>query len=91
MCLGEVGHVLELRAPGRAVVDVGGRTADASLLTLADAVAVGDWLLVHSGFALAVLSAAEAEEALAIRSHAVPPATGRDHPPTSVHETKDLS
>ena len=89
MCLGDVAEVLELRANGRAVVRAGGRTLETSLLTLGSPVAAGDWLLVHSGFALARLSAAEAEEALAIRSHAVP-STALPHPvPTSEHESED--
>lgn len=90
MCLGDVAEVVELRAHGRAVVRVGARSLEASLLTLGSPVAAGDWLLVHSGFALARLSAREAEEALAIRSHAASSAA-MSHATvrTSGHESED--
>lgn len=89
MCLGDVAEVVELRAHGRAVVRVGGRTLEASLLTLGSPVAAGDWLLVHSGFALARLSATEAADALAIRAHGAP-STAMPHPVrTSEHESED--
>jgi hydrogenase expression/formation protein HypC len=68
MCLGDVAQVVELAGAGRAVVRAGGRTIDASLLTLGSPIAPGDWILVHSGFALALLTPEEAHEALTIRS-----------------------
>ncbi len=78
MCLGDVAEVLELLPEGSAVVRSGSRTGTVSLLTLDDPVAVGDWVLCHSGFALHRVTAAEAQEATAIRgsrSRAVPTAT----------------
>lgn len=67
MCLGELGRVLVVSA-GSADVQVGERVRTVSLLTLDDPVASGDWVQIHSGFALARLTAEEAAEAEQIRS-----------------------
>lgn len=73
MCLGELGEVLRVRGPAEADVRVGARTVTVSLLTLAGAgdgggaLVPGDRLLVHSGYALARLTAAEAAEAQEVR------------------------
>lgn len=73
MCLGEVVQVTAT-LPDRHVETMlptgtpGGRRTRVSLLALEGPVAVGDWLLVHSGFALERLTAAEAHGALALRS-----------------------
>lgn len=77
MCLGELGEVLSVRGPAEADVRVGARTVTVSLLTLAgagagagdgaDPLVPGDRLLVHSGYALARLTAAEAAEAQQVR------------------------
>jgi len=67
MCLGIPGQVaaFDLTHPHQIAVDVAGvrRIVDASLL---DDVAVGDWVVIHLGFALAKLSAEEARTALAM-------------------------
>lgn len=69
MCLGELGEVVEVRAPAEAAVRVGARTMTVSLLTLPgpEAVAPGDWLIVHCGYALARITADEAADAERIR------------------------
>jgi hydrogenase assembly chaperone HypC/HupF len=67
MCLGEVVQVLEIAADGAVLARAGTRTLQVSLLTLDEPVAPGDWVVVHSGFALARLSTAEALEARALR------------------------
>ena len=69
MCLGELAQVLCLRGPEAVDVRGAGRRLTVSLLTLEDprSVAVGDRLLVHSGYALARLSAQEAADAERIR------------------------
>ncbi len=59
------------------VETTGPRGGRVSLLALEGPVAVGDWLLVHSGFALERLTDAEARAALALRSGADDP----DHVP----------
>ncbi len=68
MCLGELAEVTELTAPAGADVCVDGRVRTVSLLTLAEPVAPGDWVLIHSGFALARLTADEAREARELRA-----------------------
>lgn len=67
MCLGELGQVQEVRGDGVAEVRVGDQARSVSLLTLYDPVAPGDWVLIHSGFALSRLTADEAREAEQIR------------------------
>ena len=67
MCLGEVVQVVEVAPDGLVLARAGTRTLRISLLTLDGPVAPGDWVLVHSGFALARLSAAEALEARTLR------------------------
>ena len=68
MCLGELGQVQEVRGDGVAEVRVGDRARTVSLLTLDDPVTPGDWVLIHSGFALSRLTADEAREAEQIRT-----------------------
>jgi hydrogenase assembly chaperone HypC/HupF len=67
MCLGEVVQVVEVAPDGLVLARAGTRTLQISLLTLDGSVVPGDWVLVHSGFALARLSAAEALEARTLR------------------------
>ena len=69
MCLGELGTVLRVdHAADTAEVDFGGRRTPVSLMVLDHPVAAGDWVVVHAGFALERLSAAEAHEAARIRA-----------------------
>ena len=67
MCLGLVCQAVEVFAGGSATVRAGERELRASLLTLDEPVAPGDWLMVHAGFALARITEQQAEEALAMR------------------------
>lgn len=71
MCLGELAEVLQLTGDSAALVRSEARTVTVSLLTLDDAVAPGDWVVCHSGFALSRLTLEEARDAAAIR--ATPP------------------
>jgi hydrogenase maturation factor len=71
VCLGEVGRVLGVDA-GAAEVLVGSRIRRVSRLTLDDAVVVDDWVQIHSGFALARLTAEQAREAEQIRTTPIP-------------------
>jgi hydrogenase expression/formation protein HypC len=68
MCLGEVGQVFDVSAGNVAQVRVGDRVRTVSLLTLDAPVAIDDWILMHSGFALARLTADQARDADHIRS-----------------------
>jgi hydrogenase assembly chaperone HypC/HupF len=81
VCLGEVVQVVAM-LPDRQVETggaPGGRSTRVSLLALEGPVAVGDWLLVHSGFALERLTDAEARAALTLRAG---DADGAPIPPT---------
>ncbi|HEX6054743.1 MAG TPA: HypC/HybG/HupF family hydrogenase formation chaperone [Intrasporangium sp.] len=90
MCLGQIGQVVGLDGAGRATVRSGAQELTVALLTLDEPAAVGDWLVVHSGFALQRLSAEEAEDALAIRAAGSPsqpgprPQPGPPSPPTDL-------
>ena len=73
MCLGIPGQIVEIIDPLRklALVDVGGvrRTINiACIVNEAHSVAscLGDWVLVHVGFAMSRIDEAEAERTLAL-------------------------
>lgn len=78
MCLGEVVRLVEVGTDGAALAQLGSRTVPVSLLTLDEQVVAGDWVVMHSGFALSRLTDDEASEALALRS--TPPGS-RSTPP----------
>jgi len=63
MCLALPARVVELRAGDSAVVDLGGVRKEISL-ALVEGIAVGDYVIVHVGFALARLDPEEAEQTL---------------------------
>ena len=63
MCLAIPARVAELLDDGSAVVDVGGVRKEVSL-ALMDGVAVGDYVIVHVGYALNRLDPEEAEKTL---------------------------
>ncbi|MDR1825830.1 MAG: HypC/HybG/HupF family hydrogenase formation chaperone [Bifidobacteriaceae bacterium] len=63
MCLGIPGEVVELHDGDLATVAVSGVRRDISL-GLLDGVTVGDWVLVHVGFALSKIDEAEAAATL---------------------------
>ncbi len=68
MCLGVPGKVLEVReelGTRMATVDFGGVTKDVCLAYVPDA-AVGDYTIVHAGFAITRLDEASALETLAM-------------------------
>ncbi|MEP7018664.1 MAG: HypC/HybG/HupF family hydrogenase formation chaperone [Actinomycetota bacterium] len=67
MCLGTVGQVTAAGAGGSVEVDDGVRVITASLLTMTEAVAPGDWVLMHSGLVLGRLTELEAKDALDLR------------------------
>jgi hydrogenase expression/formation protein HypC len=64
MCLGIPGQIVELVDPEHhlAKVEVSGvrRNVNVGLLTGEDAVGVGDWVLIHVGFALSKIDEEEA-------------------------------
>jgi hydrogenase expression/formation protein HypC len=70
MCLGIPGQIVEIHDPARmrAKVDVEGVRREVSVALLGvdgdDGAQVGDWVLVHVGFAMAKIEEAEARETL---------------------------
>ncbi len=63
MCLAIPARVEQLQDDGSAIVDLGG-VRKAVSLELVDDVTVGDYVIVHVGFALQKLDVAEAERTL---------------------------
>ena len=63
MCLAIPAEVVELLDGDRARVSLGGVTKDISL-ALVDDVAIGDYVLLHVGFALGKIDADEAQRTL---------------------------
>jgi hydrogenase expression/formation protein HypC len=64
MCLALPVRVIEIRDGDMAVVDLGGVRKEASL-ALVDGVSVGDYVILHVGYALTRLDPDEAERTLA--------------------------
>ncbi|MEA2666888.1 MAG: hydrogenase expression/formation protein HypC [Candidatus Eremiobacteraeota bacterium] len=67
MCLAIPGQVVELNAeqPLLVKVDVGGVRRNVNVGLLEDGeVGIGDWILIHVGFALSKIGAAEAQDQL---------------------------
>ena len=65
MCLAIPVKVVELRDGDQAMVDVGGVRKEISL-ALVDGIAVGDYVILHVGFAIQKLDPEEAEKTLAL-------------------------
>ena len=68
MCVGIPAQVVQLRPSGdhTAVVDVDGAQREVNTVMVDDEpLAVGDWVLLHVGFAMSRIDAAEAAETLA--------------------------
>jgi hydrogenase expression/formation protein HypC len=66
MCLAVPGKIIAIAADGESLdrtgtVDFQGNRVDTSLVMTPD-VRVGDWVLVHAGFAIEVLDEADARE-----------------------------
>jgi hydrogenase expression/formation protein HypC len=78
MCLAIPVKVVELLDGEQAMVDVGGVRKEISL-ALVDGIAVGDYVILHVGYAIQKLDPQEAEKTLALfaelgESMGVPPA-----------------
>jgi hydrogenase expression/formation protein HypC len=69
MCLALPVRVIDMPDADTAIVDLGGVQKHISL-ALVDGVAVGDYVILHVGYALAKLDAAEAERTLALFAEA---------------------
>ncbi len=69
MCLAVPVKVVEIGAGDAAIVDLGGVRKQISLALVED-VAVGDYVILHVGYALTKLDPAEAERTLALFAEA---------------------
>jgi hydrogenase expression/formation protein HypC len=69
MCLAIPARVVELNENEVAIVDLGGVRKDVSLALVED-VSVGDYVIVHVGYALTRLDPEEAEKTLALMADA---------------------
>ena len=63
MCLGFYGLIEELN-DCVAIVDVAGTKREISTIFLGDEAKVGDWVVVHAGFAISKIDEKEAKETL---------------------------
>ena len=63
MCLGFPGLIEELN-DYVAIVDVAGTKREISTIFLGDEAKVGDWVVVHAGFAISKIDEKEAKETL---------------------------
>lgn len=82
MCLAIPARVVELHGSDAATVSLGGVRTRVSLALL-DGVAIGDYVIVHTGFALSRLDPEEAERTLALLRQAGA-ATGEGRPAAPV-------
>lgn len=63
MCIGIPGQIMARLADGNAKVDVCGVQREVNLTLVGDA-AVGQWVLVHVGFAMSIIDEVEARDTL---------------------------
>lgn len=61
MCLGVPLKIVEIKEGNMAIADMGGSTLEISTIFTPE-VKVGDYVLVHAGFSISILSNEEAEE-----------------------------
>ena len=76
MCLAIPVRVTALRDGAAATVDIGGVQKDISTALL-DGLSVGDYVILHAGFALSRLDSEEAERTLALLQELEATAPGR--------------
>ncbi len=72
MCLAVPAQIIDLdNTASTARVDVLGATRDVNTLLVDDDVTVGDWVVVHVGFAIGLIDPAEAERSLRLLTEAI--------------------
>ncbi len=69
MCLAIPARVVEINDNDQAIVDLGGVRKDVSLALVED-VSIGDYVIIHVGYALTRLDPEEAEKTLALMAEA---------------------
>ena len=78
MCLAVPARIVQLLPEQQAIVEVGG-VCSAISLALLDAAEVGDYVIVHVGFAIARLDQEEAQKTLTLFAEMVALAPAGDH------------
>ena len=63
----------------RAIIDVYGARRDINLMLLSDSVEIGDYVLVHAGFALQKVEREAAQDALRVISSIIEEVEREDH------------
>lgn len=79
MCLAIPARIVELGAQDQAVVDLGGVRKEISVALL-DQVSLGDYVILHVGYALAKLDPQEALHTLALMQAPQTPVAGGPNP-----------
>ena len=69
MCLAIPGEVVEILDDKRAMVDYGGTRREVDITFVKPE--IGEWVIVHAGFALQILDKEEAQETLALWEEAL--------------------
>lgn len=64
MCLGIPGKIIDIAGDSTATIEIGGIKKEILLDILDEAVTIGDYVVIHSGFALKKIDEALAEETL---------------------------
>ncbi|MED7819387.1 MULTISPECIES: HypC/HybG/HupF family hydrogenase formation chaperone [unclassified Francisella] len=64
MCLAIPAEIVEIKPENQATVNVGGVKKEISLALLADSVEIGDFVIIHVGFALSKLDKEMAQQTL---------------------------
>ena len=73
MCVGVPMQIVSIDGD-TAMTEIDGVKREASLMLLADEVQVGDYVIVHAGFAISLLDREEARETIALMREAFDPA-----------------
>ncbi len=63
MCLAIVGQVREINGEN-CTVDMGGVKKEVAVTFIKDEIKIDDWVLIHTGFALEILSEEEAQNSI---------------------------
>ncbi len=82
MCLAVPAQLVESQAVGEAVVDLHGNRVQVSTVLVPEA-KVGDWVLIHAGFAIQTLSGTDVEETWAVLDD-MRLAMGAEPPPSAL-------
>ncbi len=64
MCLSVIARVLKIMENDEAIAELGGVKKQISLSLMADQILPGDWVLIHTGYAIAKVDEEKAKEML---------------------------